>query len=551
MGSISNEGVLDALIVGAGFGGVYQLKQLRENGYSVKLVDSASDYGGVWYWNRYPGARVDSTVPHYEFSDPGLWKEWSWKQRFPGSQELRDYFSFVADKWDLRRDTEFNTFISRAAFDEESGVWHITSTSGKEYMARYFLLNTGFSAKRHVPDWKGIDKFRGTWIHPSYWPKQEPDLRGKKVAVIGTGSTGVQLAQELSQVASEFVLFQRTPNMALPMKQVNFKGEDQAIPREKYSDLFAGRRDSFGGMSFNFLPRSTFDDSPEKRRETYEELWKHGDFHFWLATYQDMLFSEEANKEAYDFWKAKVRARINDPRLQEILAPETQPHGFGCKRISLENGFYEIFNQPNVSLVDVNRTPIVEVTERGIKTTEKEWEFDYVVCATGYDAVTGGLLQIDIQGNAGERLTTKWKNGTKTYLGMAVSGFPNMFFTYGPQAPTALCNGPTCAEYQGDFIVAVMNHMRKLGLRRIEAGAEAERQWGDDVRRFAYSSLLPKTNSVSCFSLSNCGIFCFLPDFFLSGTWVRTFLERCENLSSTWAVSRITTPRLTTVSKVG
>ncbi|KAI9368859.1 FAD/NAD(P)-binding domain-containing protein [Aspergillus egyptiacus] len=495
MGSIGQYLELDALIVGAGFGGVYQLKHLRENGYKVKLVDTATDYGGVWYWNRYPGARVDSTVPHYEFSDPTLWKEWSWKQRFPGSQELRDYFSFVADKWDLRSDTEFSTFISKAVFDEAHDCWYISSACGKEYKAKYFLLNTGFSAKRYTPDWKGIDRFKGTWVHPSYWPKEEPDLRGKKVAVIGTGSTGVQLAQEISKVAGHFVLFQRTPNTALPMGQVDFQNGEQDIPRERYESLFANRNASFGGFSFSFLPRSTFDDSPEQRRRVYEELWQHGDFHFWLATYQDMLFTEEANTEAYNFWKEKVRARIQDPRAREILAPEKKPYGFGCKRISLENGFYEIFNQPNVSLVDVNDTPVVEVTERGIKTTEKEWEFDYVVCATGFDAVTGGLLQMDIRGKGGQTLGSKWKTGTRTYLGMAVAGFPNMFFTYGPQAPTALCNGPTCAEYQGDFIVDAMNYSRKNGLRRLEAQPDAEQRWGDDVRKFAYASLLPKTNS--------------------------------------------------------
>ncbi|KAJ5364333.1 uncharacterized protein N7496_010046 [Penicillium cataractarum] len=496
MGSVTMpEAVLDALIVGAGFGGVYQLKQLRDHDYKVKLVDSASDFGGVWYWNRYPGARVDSTVPHYEFSDPKLWKNWSWKQRFPGSQEIRDYFAFVADEWDLRKDAEFNTFVSRAVFDEQNNLWQISSSDGKEYTARYLLLNTGFSAKRHIPDWKGIDKFKGTWIHPSYWPKEEPDLRGKKIAVIGTGSTGVQLAQELSQVASEFVLFQRTPNTALPMKQINFTEAEHIPPKSAYSELFQGRRDSFGGFNFNFTPRCTFEDSPEQRQETYEELWQHGDFHFWLATYQDMLFTKEANKEAYNFWKDKVRARIPDPRLQAILAPEIQPHAFGCKRISLENGFYEIFSQPNVSLVDVKSTPIVQVVEQGIQTTEKVWEFDYVVCATGFDAVTGGLLQMGIQGKNGQLLTDKWKDGVKTHLGMAVSGFPNMFFTYGPQAPTALCNGPTCAEYQGDFIIEMMNHMRKTGSQCIEARPEAEKAWGAEVHKFAYSSLVPETDS--------------------------------------------------------
>lgn len=498
MGSLPGRDTLDALIVGAGFGGVYQLKHLRDEGYSVKLVDFASDYAGVWYWNRYPGARVDSTIPHYEFSDPALWKDWAWKQRFPGSQELRDYFAYVADKWDLRKDTEFSTFVSGATWDEATSTWTINTRCGKEYRARYLLLNTGFSAKRHIPDWKGIDKFRGTWVHPSYWPKEEPDLRGKKVAVIGTGSTGVQIAQELSQVADEFVLFQRTPNLALPMKQVNYKTKgEQALPKPKYPTLFDGRRDSFGGFSFSFLPRGTFEDTQEKRRETYQGLWDEGDFHFWLATYHDMLFTKEANKEAYDFWKSKVRARLHDPRLKELLAPELQPHSFGCKRISLENGYYEIFNQPNVSLVDVNATPVVEVTERGIRTTEKEWEFDYVVCATGFDAITGGLMQMDIQGPSSKSLAEKWKTGAKTHLGMSVAGFPNMFFTYGPQAPTALCNGPTCAEYQGDFILRAMNHMKKQGLQRMEAQVEAEEKWGETVRTFANASLLPGTKSVS------------------------------------------------------
>lgn len=488
---------LDALIVGAGFGGVYQLRRLRQEGYKTKLVDSATDYGGVWYWNRYPGARVDSTIPHYEFSDPELWRPWSWTQRFPGSAELRNYFAFVADKWDLRKDTYFSTRVTAAEWNDETERWLVTTANGRQFGTKFFLLNTGFAAKRHIPDWKGIDEFRGTWIHPSYWPKEEPDLKGKKIAVIGTGSTGIQLAQELSQVAGEFVLFQRTPNLALPMKQVEFAADEQNFAKENYSELFAQRSQSYGGFSFNFNPRATFDDSPEQRYATYQQLWDEGDFHFWLATYHDMLFSWDANKEAYNFWRDKVRARINDPRLREILAPEIQPHAFGCKRISLENKFYEIFNQPNVSLVDMNATPIVEVTEKGIKTTEKLWEFDYVVCATGFDALTGGLNEIDIRGRSGQKLIDKWHKGVKTYLGLAVSQFPNMFFTYGPQAPTALCNGPTCAELQGEWIINAMNYTREKGLRSIEAKEQAEIQWAKGISTIANASLLPTAKSVS------------------------------------------------------
>lgn len=489
--------VLDALIVGAGFGGVYQLRRLRQEGYNVKLVDFASDFGGVWYWNRYPGARVDSTIPHYEFSDPELWRSWSWTQRFPGSAELRDYFNFVADKWDLRKDTYFNTRIVAAHWQEAEGRWLVTAANGKCFNVKYFLLNTGFAAKRHIPDWKGIDAFQGTWIHPSYWPEKGLDLKGKRVAVIGTGSTGIQLAQELSKVAGEFVLFQRTPNLALPMKQVNFNGNEQIFPRENYSKFFLERPESYGGFSFNFLPRGTFDDTPEQRQAQYQKLWDEGDFHFWLATYHDMLFSWDANKEAYNFWRQKVRARIQDPRVKDIMAPESQPHAFGCKRISLEQGFYEIFDQPHVSLVDMKTTPIVEVTEKGIQTTEKLWELDYVVCATGFDALTGGLKDIDIRGRGNQTLPDKWSEGVKTYLGLAVSGFPNMFFTYGPQAPTALCNGPTCAELQGEWIVGLMNYMREHGLKSADAEREPETNWAQCIKDIANSSLLPTAKSVS------------------------------------------------------
>ncbi|KAL6852344.1 hypothetical protein ACO1O0_006887 [Amphichorda felina] len=260
--------VIDALIVGAGFGGVYQLKHLRDAGYRAKLVDFASDYGGVWYWNRYLGARVDSTIPHYEFSDPDLWKGWSWTQRFPGGAELRSYFRYVAEKWNLRCDTEFNTYVTGAMWDEDTATWTVVTRCGKMYRARQLLLNTGVSAERHTPDWKGIDKFRGTWFHPSYWPKEEPDLREKKVAVIGTGSTGVQLVQELSQAASELVLFQRTPYMALPMKQAQYdikhsksdareEEHGQAIPRSRYPALFDGHIRQYG-ISIFILRQSLY-----------------------------------------------------------------------------------------------------------------------------------------------------------------------------------------------------------------------------------------------------------------------------------------------------
>ncbi|KAK6860366.1 hypothetical protein PG995_004002 [Apiospora arundinis] len=507
MGSITNglnglhlNGVkeLDALIIGGGFGGVWQLKHLRDAGYKVKLVECGSDYGGVWYWNRYPGARVDSAVPAYEFSDPDLWKTWSWKQRFPGSAELRAYFAHVADVWDLRRDSQFDTFVESATWDDAEAKWTIKARAEQGiqvYKAKFFLPNTGFAAKRYIPDWKGIDTFKGTFLHTSYWPQEGLDMKGKKVAIIGTGSTGVQLATDLVPLVSELTVFQRTNNTCMPMRQVDYKDGEQEIPRDEYPDFFKGRTNSFSGFDFNFLGRSTFDDDPETRRATYEKLWASGDFRFWLATYYDMLFTPEANREAYNFWRDKTRAKINDARVRDLLAPMKQAYSFGCKRISLENGFFEIFNEPHVHLVDVNETPIEEITPKGIRTSEKELEFDYIICATGFDAMTGGLKQIDIRGPSGQSLSEHWKEGTYTYMGMSVSGFPNMFFTYGPQAPSPFCNGPTCAQFQGDWILALMNHMRDAGLKKVEAEEESEKMWRKHVLDTANATLLPTTRS--------------------------------------------------------
>lgn len=290
------------------------------------------------------------------------------------------------------------------------------------------------------------------------------------------------------------------------MKQVDYNLPEQAIPRSKYPDLFAERKDSFSGFSFNFLPRSTFDDTPEKRRQTYEELWAEGDFKFWLATYYDMLFTKEANREAYNFWCEKTRAKINDSEVADILAPKDQPYAFGCKRISLEDGYFEIYNKPNVTLVDVSDkgTPIQKVTKNGIETSDKEHQFDFIVCATGYDAITGGLCQIDIKGSSGQTLSDYWKDGAKTYLGLAVSDFPNMFFTYGPQAPTALCNGPTCAQMQGDWILQVMDHMKEKDLKKINVQKDSEEKYKKQIWELANASLLPTVDSVSLLFAFSC-----------------------------------------------
>lgn len=497
MGSIDAVTELDVLVVGAGFGGVYQLKRFRDEGYKVRLLEAGSGYGGVWHWNTYPGARVDTNIPFYEFDDPALWKDWAWKQRFPGHEELLAYFEHVASVWDLRKDTQFNSFVHSAHWDDAEAKWTIKTREGDVFRAKHLSLNTGFAAKRYIPDWKGINSFKGTILHPSYWPHEGIELKGKKVAIIGTGSTGIQLAQELTPIASQLTVFQRSINTCMPMGQVDFQEGQQSHAREDYPGLFKGRVKSYGGFDFNFLGRKTFDDDAETRRQTYEELWAEGDFKYWLATYSDMLFDADANREAYKFWRDKTRAKINDPRARDILAPMEQPYSFGCKRVSLEKGYFEIFNESHVCLVDVNETPIQEITQNGIKTLEKEHEFDIIICATGYDACTGGLCQIDIRGSANDTLSEHWKDGVYTHLGMTVAGFPNMFMTYAPQGPTALCNGPTCAQLQGDWIVNAVNHVTLNGLRKITAERKAEEDWRQLVIDIANSTLLPGTKSVS------------------------------------------------------
>ncbi|OTA63109.1 FAD/NAD(P)-binding domain-containing protein [Hypoxylon sp. EC38] len=498
MGSIETTSVeeLDALIIGAGFSGVYQLKRLRDDGFKAKLVDAGSDYGGIWYWNRYPGARVDSHAPNYQFSDPELWQNYHWKQRFPDHKQLREYFQFVAEKWDLRKDTYFNTYISSATWDEAQYKWIIKANDGRIFKATFFLAHTGISASRSFPDWKGISSFKGLMVHSSYWPHDEPDLKGKRVAVVGTGSTGVQLSHAVSEVAGELVVFQRTPALCLPMRQVDYATDEGAIEKSKLKEFFEVRNNGYWGFEFGLLNRKTFDDDEVQRRATYEALWEEGDFKYWLGSYMDLLFDAKANNEAYKFWREKTRARINDPRIQDLLAPEEQPYPFGCKRVPLERGFYEIFNKPNVHLVDINKSPVVEVTEKGIRTTEKEWEFDVIILATGFDAVTGGLTTIDIRGIGNQSIKEKFsKHGPTTYCGICVAGFPNMFFSYGPQSPAAFSNGPTSAEVQCDWIADVMNDLRRAEISSIVADEAGEKAWVDHVEAVAYSSLLPKAKS--------------------------------------------------------
>ncbi|HVM99397.1 MAG TPA: NAD(P)/FAD-dependent oxidoreductase [Caulobacteraceae bacterium] len=485
----------DVVVVGAGFAGLYQLHRLRELGFSVRVLEAGAELGGVWYWNCYPGARVDSHAPLYEFSSESLWRDWSWTERFPSWRELRRYFHYVDGKWDLSRDIGFGVRVTAATFDASRGQWAIETDRAGPIRARFFVLCTGFAAKAYVPTLDGLEDFAGQWLHTAHWPQDGLDMTDRRVAVVGTGASAVQVIQEAAPIAAHVTVFQRTPMLALPMQQRRLTVAEQDGMKAGYPQIYGRRSENFGGYDYVSVGKSALEVSEEERRALYEDRWATGGFAFWANTFSDILRDEAANRTAYEFWRDKVRARVNDPRLAAKLAPDEPPHPFGAKRPSLEQTYYDVFNQPNVELVDLKATPIERVTPTGVRTGAGEHAADLLVLATGFDAVTGGLTQIDIRGTGGGTLKDRWVGGVRTHLGLASAGFPNLLIMYGPQSPAGFCNGPSAAELQGDVIVELLAWMRARGLTRIEATAEAEDAWNAHVEEMAAGTLFPQANS--------------------------------------------------------
>jgi len=488
--------VLDALIIGAGFSGAYQLHRLREKGFSVKIFEAGKILGGIWYWNCYPGARVDSHVPNYEFSIKEVWEDWNWSERYPGWDELRQYFAHVDKKLDLSRDIQFNTWVSGAEFDEHNNQWIVHTTDGKQTRTRFLIACMGFAAKPYLPDFEGLESFAGPCHHTAQWPQEGLDMSGKRVGVIGTGASGVQVAQEAAAVASHLTVFQRTPQMALPMQQRKLDAETQQSRKPAYPAMFRQRAVSSSTL-FDVVndERSAKEVSAEVRQAIFEAAWQKGGFQFWFGTFSDILSDEESNLLAYEFWRDKTRARLNDPRLQEKLAPMKPLHPFGTKRPSLEQNFFEIFNQPNVDLVDLRESPIQKITPTGLETSAGAHEFDILVLATGFDASTGSFTQIDLIGSGGKRLDDVWSDGVRTHLGYGIPHMPNLLMLYGPQSPTAFCNGPTCAELQGDWVVDCLSYLRDHDHSRIEATEEAAADWAAHIAEIGDGTLFPQADS--------------------------------------------------------
>ncbi|KEF61533.1 uncharacterized protein A1O9_03100 [Exophiala aquamarina CBS 119918] len=497
MGSLS-EKKYDAIVIGAGFSGLFLLHELRKAGFSAKIIEGGDGPGGIWNWNRYPGARVDTEVPQYAYSDPATWSTWQWKQRFPDRDELVTYFEHVVDVWGLGPDIVWNTKVTSAHWDESQSQWKI-EVNGDQYdiyTCKFFCPCTGFAAKSYTPPFPGLDAFKGKIYHSGHWPVGGVNMTGERVCVIGTGATGVQAIQEIGRVANHLIVVQRTPNTALPMRNDPIDGQRNQYFKDNLPEWKKKQTTTFAGFTYDFRPGKIMDLPLEERRKIYEELFTTGGLHFWLGTCADVLDDKAANEEAYQFWREKTLKRIKSPEKARKLTPEKQLDPFGTKRISLEQNYFEILDQDNVDIVYTRETPIKEFVPKGLKTEDGHLhEFDILVLATGFDFVTGGLTQIDIRGINNQSVKDKFANGVYTNLGMTIRGFPNMFFMYGPQAPTAFATGPVSAEAQGAWIVECIKYISKNNYKSIDATEVAEHEWRAHVNEGAEKGLFKEAHS--------------------------------------------------------
>ncbi len=490
---------LDVAIVGGGLAGLYAIHRLRRMGLKVRAYEAGSGIGGTWFWNRYPGARcdVESLEYSYSFSDE-LQQEWKWPERYGTQPEILKYINHVADRFDLRRDVQLNTRIKSALFDSKAGEWIVRTEKGEEIRARYCVMAAGNLSTPRVPDFKGIHDFKGKWYHSGLWPHEGVDFSGLRVGVIGTGSSGVQMIPLIAAQAKHLTVFQRTANFSLPARngpmeperESNHKADYPARRRAAYDTPFA-----IGG--YPRPTQSALDVAAEDRNAAYESKWQEGGSISYLYTYNDLLVNKEANDTASEFARNKIRGLVKDQKVAELLAPKDHP--IGTKRLCLDTHYYETYNRANVTLVDVRSDPIAGITPNGVRTGSHEVELDAIVFATGFDAMTGALREIDIRTtdgpNGGNVLADKWEGGPLTYLGLMVSGFPNMFVVTGPGSPGVKTQMIASIEQHVDWIADCLSYLGKQGLDRIEPAEQAETEWVQHVNAVADSTLYPLANS--------------------------------------------------------
>ncbi|MXY35403.1 MAG: NAD(P)/FAD-dependent oxidoreductase [Dehalococcoidia bacterium] len=480
---------LDAVVVGAGFAGMYMLYQLRDVlGLSARVFEAGDDVGGTWYWNRYPGARCDSESYLYCYSfDKDLAQEWTWSGKYPEQPEILRYLSHVADRFDLRPGIQFETRVTAAHFREDLNRWEIETDQGDRVLARYFITGVGCISAGQVPEIRGLENFQGEWHHTGAWPHEGVDFVGKRVGVIGTGSSGVQAIPVIARQAEHLTVFQRTPQYTVPARHGTVTPEFLEEVKEQYDEIFEKTRFSAGGTPYAEPERSALDVDDEERRDVYEAAWEEGGFRFLLTTFSDIRIDRRANDTAAEFIRSKIRETVDDPETAEKLLPRDHP--FGSKRTLIDTNYYETYNRDNVDLVDIRHAPIEEITANGLRTRDGDYELDVIVFATGYDGMTGAFNRIDIRGRDGERLREKWAEGPRAYLGLSPAGFPNMFMITGPGSPSVLSNMPPTIEQHVEYISDFIAYMREHSLETAEAEADAEDEWVAHVNQTASETL--------------------------------------------------------------
>ncbi len=487
----SSETRFDVIVIGAGFAGLYALKRLRDLGYTVLVCEAGTDVGGVWYWNRYPGARCDVESLQYSYSfSKELEQEWEWTERYASQPEILRYLNHVADRFQLRPDIRLNTRVKAATFDDKRGAWRVLTDDGHAVTASFCVMASGGLSVPRLPDIPGIEGFSGKIYHTGHWPHEPVDFTGKRVGVIGTGSSGIQLIPVVAKQASQLVVFQRTANFSVPGRNAPLTEEKQRAWKANYHQHRARARQV--GTIYEVSEKKSFDVTEAERQQEYQRRWDQGGVNF-IQSFRDVMVDQRANDSIAEFVRARIRATVKDPQTAESLCPVGYP--LGAKRICVDTGYFETYNRENVTLVDLKKDPIRQVTATGVTTAKGFHELDALICATGYDALTGALLNIDLRGRNGARLQDQWAHGPRNYLGLMTSGFPNMFIITGPGSPSVLANVVVGIEQHVDWIADCINYLRTHDLKTIEATVEAEDRWVEHVNKAAHKTLFPLADS--------------------------------------------------------
>jgi cation diffusion facilitator CzcD-associated flavoprotein CzcO len=488
-------GSFDAIVIGAGFSGLYALKKLRDDlGLRVRVYETGDGVGGTWFWNRYPGARCDSESFYYCYSfDEKLAQEWEWSGRYPEQPEIERYLNHVADRFDLRRDIRLSTRVTAARFDDAANRWTVETDRGERATAQFLVTAVGCLSTPSVPDIPGRESFRGETYYTAQWPREGVDFSGKRVGLIGTGSSGIQATPRIAAEAAQLIVFQRTPNFTVPAKHHAFDPVRQAEIKRHYDEIFAKTRESAAGFPYTPIERNGVEVPAAEREQILEGLWEEGGFKFLWGSFSDLATDLRTNALVSDFIRRKIRETVKDPETARRLCPTDHP--YGSKRPPIDTDYYVTFNRDNVSLVDIRENPIEAITPTGLRTRDTEHELDAIVFATGFDAMTGTLLRIDIRGSHGLRLADVWADGPRTLLGLQIAGFPNLFTITGPGSPSVLMNMPVAIEYHVNWIAGCIAHLRAQGKTRIEATGAAQAAWAEHVAEVGAQSLFGKANS--------------------------------------------------------